>query len=126
MRKLIVILLISIFALLTACSSSKSAGNYKVYDRKAYACYYADEFNGRKTANGERFSNKKLTAAHKKLPFGTKVKVTNPENNKSVIVTINDRGPFSGGFDIDLTKAAYQKIAGKSKGKLQVILEVQK
>ncbi len=126
MRKLITILLISLFALLAACSSSKSAGNYKVYDRKAYACFYADKFNGKKTANGERFSNKKLTAAHKKLPFGTKVKVTNPENNKSVIVTINDRGPFSGGFDIDLTKTAYQKIAGKSKGKLQVILEVQK
>ena len=126
MAKHKLILFLCSFLVLAACSSTKSSAGYKVYDRKAYACFYADKFNGKKTANGERFSNKKLTAAHKKLPFGTKVKVTNPENNKSVIVTINDRGPFSGGFDIDLTKTAYKKIAGKSKGKLKVILEIEK
>lgn len=126
MRKLIVILLVSVIAALAACSSSKSAGGYEVYDRKAYASYYADKFNGRKTASGERFSNNKLTAAHRKLPFGTKVRVTNPANKKSVIVTINDRGPFSGGFDIDLSKKAYRQIAGKTTGKLVVIIEVKK
>lgn len=126
MRKLLPIFLVAISLLFVACGSSHSAGNYKVYDQKAYACYYADKFNGKKTANGEKFSNSKYTAAHRKLPFGTKVKVTNPENNKSVVVTINDRGPFSGGFDIDLTRKAYNDIVGNSKGKLKVILEVQK
>ena len=59
-----------------------------------------------KTANGDKFNSNKLTAAHKTLPFGTKVKVTNIKNNKSVIVTINDRGPFTKGRIIDLTKSA--------------------
>src|SRR6185436_733834 len=63
-------------------------------------------FNGRKTANGEIFSNQNLTAAHKTLPFGTFVKVTNLKNNRSVIVRINDRGPYVKGRIIDLTKAA--------------------
>lgn len=126
MRKLLPILLVAFSLLFVACGSSRSAGNYKVYDKKAYACYYADKFNGKKTANGEKFSNSKYTAAHRKLPFGTKVKVTNPENNKSVVVTINDRGPFSGGFDIDLTRKAYNEIVGKSKDKLKVTLEIQK
>lgn len=126
MGKLKLLLFLSGFLFLASCSSTKSSAGYKVYDKKAYACYYADKYNGRKTANGEKFSNSKYTAAHRKLPFGTKVKVTNPENNKSVVVTINDRGPFSGGFDIDLTRKAYNEIVGKSKGKLKVILEIQK
>lgn len=127
MRKLLALIVISFSLLFTACSSSRSAGSYKAYDKKAYACYYANKYNGRKTANGERFSNSKLTAAHRKLPFGTKVKVTNPANNKSVVVVINDRGPFSGGFDIDLTKKAYDQIVTKGlKGKLKVILEIEK
>ena len=74
------------------------------------ASYYADKFNGRKTANGEIFSNSKLTAAHKTLPFGTKVKVTNVRNGKSVNVRINDRGPFVAGRMIDLSKEAAKKI----------------
>ncbi|MEO6641166.1 MAG: septal ring lytic transglycosylase RlpA family protein [Chitinophagaceae bacterium] len=74
------------------------------------ASFYADKFNGRKTANGERFSNHKKTAAHKTLPFGTKVKVTNIKNGKSVKVRINDRGPFVAGRSIDLSKKAARKI----------------
>ena len=74
------------------------------------ASYYADKFNGRKTANGEIFDENKLTAAHKTLPFGTIVKVTNLTNNKSVIVRVNDRGPFVAGRIIDLSKAAAKKI----------------
>ncbi len=74
------------------------------------ASYYADKFNGRKTANGEIFDQDKLTAAHKTLPFGTIVKVTNLTNNKTVIVRINDRGPFVGGRIIDLSFAAAKKI----------------
>lgn len=74
------------------------------------ASYYADKFNGRKTANGEIFQNSKLTAAHKTLPFGTRVKVTNLNNGKSVKVRINDRGPFVSGRMIDLSKSAASKI----------------
>lgn len=74
------------------------------------ASYYADKFDGRKTANGEIFQNSKLTAAHKTLPFGTRVKVTNLNNGKSVKVRINDRGPFVAGRMIDLSKSAANRI----------------
>jgi rare lipoprotein A len=70
------------------------------------ASYYADKFNGRRTASGETFHNGGYTAAHRSLPFGSKVRVTNPANGKSVVVRINDRGPFHGGRVIDLTKSA--------------------
>lgn len=117
--------LILLVIALSGCGSSK--GSFSTYDKKANACYYADKYNGRKTANGETFSNSKLTAAHKKLPFGTKVRVTNIANDKSVIVTINDRGPFSAGLDIDLTKKAFMEITdNKNHGRLKVILEIAK
>lgn len=68
------------------------------------------------TANGERMNPAKLTAAHKSLPFGTKLKVTNPKNGKTVVVRINDRGPFIKGRVLDLSKAAAQKIGIISRG----------
>lgn len=74
------------------------------------ASYYAYEFGGRKTASGEIFNPKALTAAHKTLPFGTKVKVTNTKNGKSVVVRINDRGPYAKERSIDLSYAAAQAI----------------
>ena len=80
------------------------------------ASYYANEFNGRRTASGEKFRNSKLTAAHKTLPFGTKVKVTNLRNGKSVKVIINDRGPFVAGRIIDLSKKAARKIGIDKEG----------
>jgi rare lipoprotein A len=80
------------------------------------ASYYAGKFNGRKTASGEKFRNAKLTAAHKTLPFGTKVKVTNLSNGKSVKVKINDRGPFVPGRIIDLSKRAARKIGIDKEG----------
>lgn len=76
------------------------------YAATGHASYYAAKFDGRKTANGEIFSNKKLTAAHRTLPFGTIVKVTNVKNNKSVVVRINDRGPYAKNRIIDLSHAA--------------------
>ncbi len=74
------------------------------------ASFYADKFNGRRTANGERFSNQAMTAAHRTLPFGTKIMVENPSNGRSVVVRINDRGPFIKGRVIDLSKAAAREI----------------
>ncbi len=70
------------------------------------ASYYADKFNGRRTASGETFSNRAMTAAHRSLPFGSKVRVMNPANGRSVVVRINDRGPFHGGRVIDLSRSA--------------------
>ena len=69
-----------------------------------------------KTASGERMNPAKLTAAHKTLPFGTKLRVTNPNNGKSVVVRINDRGPFIKGRVLDLSKAAAQHIGIISRG----------
>lgn len=83
------------------------------------ASFYGEEWNGRRTANGEIFNTYELTAAHKSLPFGTKVKVVNKTNGKSVVVRINDRGPFVKGRTIDLSKKAFQSIASINKGVLK-------
>lgn len=77
---------------------------------RGMASYYADKFNGRQTSSGDIFDNSKFTAAHLTLPFYTKVKVTNLKNGKSIVVVINDRGPFAGGRIIDLSKAAAEAI----------------
>lgn len=102
MRTIYLFLVVLTFFLLPACSPKIS--------QTGKASYYADKFNGRKTASGEKFGNSKLTAAHKTLPFGTKVKVTNLKNGKTVKVRINDRGPFVAGRIIDLSKKAARKI----------------
>lgn len=88
------------------------------------ASYYADRFNGQRTASGERFSNTELTAAHRTLPFGSRVRVTNPRNGESVVVRINDRGPFTGGRMIDLSRAAAQEVGIVRAGHGTVELEL--
>jgi rare lipoprotein A len=89
------------------------------------ASYYAEEFHGHTTSNGETFNKDDLTAAHQTLPFNTKVKVTNLENNKSVVVRINDRGPFKDNRIIDLSYEAAKQIGlllhGSGKVRLEVI-----
>jgi rare lipoprotein A len=97
----------------------------KALKTKAHASYYANKFNGRRTSSGIRFNNNKYTAAHRKLPFGTKLKVTNESNGKWVIVEVIDRGPFSKGREIDLTKRAFMEIASnKNSGVILVKLEI--
>ncbi|MCC9061607.1 septal ring lytic transglycosylase RlpA family protein [Flavobacterium piscisymbiosum] len=99
--------------------------NLKLYKEKAHASYYHDKFTGRKTASGKRFDNNKLTAAHKKLPFGTKLKITNVLNKKSTIVEVTDRGPFVKGREIDLSKKAFMDIASnKNSGAMNVKIEI--
>lgn len=88
------------------------------------ASFYADKFEGRTTASGEIFSQSKLTAAHKTLPFGTNVKVTNLANNKSVVVIVNDRGPFVPGRIIDLSLAAAKILGFIDTGVTDVTVEV--
>jgi rare lipoprotein A len=88
------------------------------------ASYYADDFHGKLTSNGETFDMRSLTAAHRTFPFGTKVRVTNLENNKSVVVRVNDRGPFKEGRIIDLSRAAAEEIDLIKIGTGRVRLEV--
>ena len=86
--------------------------------------YYGKKFNGRKTASGERFNSGALTMAHKTLPFGTMVKVTNLKTNKSVVVRVNDRGPSTPDRIGDLTTAAAGKIRMLRSGIADVKMEV--
>ena len=96
----------------------------KPYKKNAHASYYADKFTGRKTADGSRFDNNKYTAAHKKLPFGTRIKVTNEANGKFVIVKITDRGPFVKTRELDLSKRAFMDITrSKGSGAMKVTIE---
>lgn len=87
------------------------------------ASYYANQFHGRKTANGETFNMNELTAAHPSLPFGTWVRVTNLRNGRDVIVRINDRGPFVKGRVIDLSVQAAKAIGLLKSGTAQVRVE---
>ncbi|MFY7987511.1 MAG: septal ring lytic transglycosylase RlpA family protein [Flavobacterium sp.] len=97
----------------------------KLYKKNVEASHYSDKLNGRRTASGQIFSNKKYTAAHKTLKFGTKVKVTNLANNKSVIVTINDRGPHTRKREIDMAKRPFLDIShNKGRSPLRVSLEI--
>ena len=107
---------------------SASPGNPARSDfhQRGVASYYNSEFNGRLTASGERFSNNKLTAAHLTLPFNTLIRVTNTQNNRSVVVRINDRGPHKKNRILDLSYAAAQKLGMIASGTAEVSVEVVK
>ncbi len=94
------------------------------YTQTGLASYYADKFHGRRTSSGEIYNKHKLTAAHRELPFGTMVKVTNLRNNKSVVVKINDRGPWISTRIIDLSYAAAKEIDMIAAGEVPVKIEV--
>lgn len=102
----------------TAVHHRSTSGAYS-----GLASWYGGKFHGRKTANGERFNQNALTAAHKTLPFGTRVRVTNVNNGRSVVVRINDRGPYVRGRVIDLSRAAASRIgvSGVSRVRLTVV-----
>ena len=95
------------------------------YTETGKASYYSNKLAGRKMANGEKYNPKKLTAAHKTLPFGTRIKVTNLETKKSVKVKVTDRGPFTPGRIVDLSYSAADKLsiiqAGVAPVKLKVV-----
>lgn len=85
------------------------------------ASWYGPGFQGRKTASGERFNTHDLTAAHRSLPFGTRVKVTNQKTGRAVVVRINDRGPFHGGRVIDLSRASAAAIGMGGTARVQLV-----
>jgi rare lipoprotein A (peptidoglycan hydrolase) len=108
--------------MLSACAPYHAQKGTLHHRERGIASWYGPGFAGRKTANGERFNPGALTAAHKTLPFGTTVRVTNLENDKSVIVRINDRGPYAGGRIIDLSRAAGKKIGLLATGTAEVTI----
>ena len=95
-------------------------------DEEGVANFYSDKFEGKKTASGEVYDKNGLTAAHKKLPYGTKVKVTNVETGKSVVVTVNDRMAATNKAVIDVTRRAAEELGFVTAGQAKVKLEVQK
>lgn len=97
---------------------------FEVVTDETKASYYHDKFSGKKTASGEVFDNSKYTAAHKTLPFGTKIKVTNLKNKRSVVLTVTDRGPFTKGRTVDMSKRAFMDLTDNlGRGILDVKIE---
>lgn len=88
------------------------------------ASWYGPRFHGRKTANGEIFDQLAFTAAHKKIRFGTLLRLTNPNNEKSIVVRINDRGPFIKGRELDLSKAAASELGILERGVAKLNIEL--
>lgn len=111
---------------LTACSSSRRETQADLPCDKTYvvASWYGAEFNGRPTSSGEIFNMHAMTCAHKKYPFGTKLKVTNVSNQKSVHCIVNDRGPFVEGRDLDMSYAAAKEIGLTALGTGRVMMEI--
>ncbi len=101
-----------------------SVGSMRAQHYDGMASYYGPGFHGRKAANGSIFDMHSMTCAHKKYPFGTKLKVTNMKNGKSVIVTVTDRGPYSRGRVIDLSMGAAKEIDMMKNGVVPVSIEI--
>lgn len=108
----------------SAITQNEGPFNHVIESFTGTASFYADKFHGKKTANGETFNMHDLTAAHKSLPFGTIVKVTNLSNNKSVKLRINDRGPFVKDRIIDVSLAAAKQLDMLGTGTAEVRIDV--
>ena len=111
----------ALLSLLAGCASHDI--DPRGYDQTGTASYYGARHHGKRTASGEPFDQHGLTAAHRQLPFGTRVLVTNLSNNKSVVVRINDRGPHTRGRLIDLSRQAAEQLGMLRSGTAQVKLE---
>ncbi|MEE9101430.1 MULTISPECIES: septal ring lytic transglycosylase RlpA family protein [Pseudomonas] len=126
-RSLPTLFLLAGLALMGGCSSTSYDRDSDVsgrgYRAEGTASYYGKAHHGKRTASGERFNLNALTAAHRTLPFGTQVKVTNLDNGRSVVVRINDRGPFRRGRIIDLSRAAAEQLNMLRSGTAPVRLE---
>ena len=120
------LLLVLLSMVVVGCSSlqPRSPEEWIGYTDTGEASYYANKHQQRKTASGELYRHELKTAAHKELPFGSKVKVTNVNNGKSVVVRVNDRGPFVRGRIIDLSKSAFSSIGNTAAGIIDVKIEV--
>jgi rare lipoprotein A len=115
---------IHLIFLLLGSSAILTAQSEQVFVQKGVASFYADHFHGRKTANGEKYDKYALSAAHKTLAFNSLVRVTNEANQKSVVVRINDRGPFVKGRIIDISRKAAESIDLVRSGTAKVVIEL--
>lgn len=111
-------------AICVACCIGSSVATDVLAMETGFASYYSDRFQGRKTASGEEYDRNRLTAAHRTLPIGSQIEVTNLNNQSSVIVTINDRGPYSGKLSIDLSYAAAKEIGLLNAGVAPVAINI--
>ncbi|MCF4173053.1 septal ring lytic transglycosylase RlpA family protein [Vibrio sp. McD22-P3] len=129
-KKINFIFVVLMFSFLAGCSStasidsSKTRSYAKSHELVGQASWYGNKYHGRRTASGERYNMRAYTAAHKTLPFGTIVRVTNTANGKTVDVKINDRGPFVKGRIIDLSRKSFEQIGDISKGIAPVKIEI--
>lgn len=130
MKRLNLIFIAFILNLLAGCSSTlavdldQTNGYSKSHELIGKASWYSNKFHGKRTASGERYNKNAYTAAHKSLPFGTIVRVTNTANSKKVDVKINDRGPFVKGRVIDLSQKAFEQIGNIKEGVAPVKIEI--
>jgi len=131
MKRLNLIFIILTLIILTGCSSTPNKStNAKVsqssrnHELAGKASWYGKNYHGRRTASGEKYNMRAYTAAHKTLAFGTIVRVTNTQTNKSVDVKINDRGPFVKGRVIDLSPKAFDQIGNTNQGVIPVKIRI--
>jgi rare lipoprotein A len=109
-------------AVLASCATDAVMGPAAAadYDRTGKASWYGKRYHGRTTASGARFDMNAMTAAHRTLPFGTRVRVTNLANRRSVVLTINDRGPYAGRRIIDVSRRAAERLGFIQSGVIRV------
>ena len=105
--------------LVVSCGGRNSTNNASKF-KATTASYYANKFDGKKTASGEVYRHSKMTAANKSLAFGTRVEIVNVENDKSVIITVNDRGPLKPSREFDLSQGAFKKIGSLNQGIIKI------
>lgn len=124
LRPLRAFALLAGLALLAGCASSAyEQASARGYHAEGTASYYGRAHHGKRTASGERFDQNALTAAHRNLPFGTRLKVTNLDNGRSVVVRVNDRGPSSRSRIVDLSRGAAERLDMLRTGTAPVRLE---
>lgn len=114
-----IIFALLIIFLVLSCGARNDPGG-KTSFKTTTVSYYADKFDGKKTASGEVYRHYKMTGASKSLSFGTRVEIINSENNRSVIITINDRGPLKPSREFDISQGAFRKIANLNEGIVKV------
>lgn len=115
--------LISVGCLAMVAGLAQTPSNTQASERTGVCSYYARMHNGHVTAGGEKFDSNAMTAAHRSLPMGTKLKVTNLANGKSVVVTVNDRGPFVKGRSLSVTRRAAEELGFRKQGVAKVKFE---
>lgn len=123
MAAIIVVFLFGAF-ILSGCAALRTPGGDGAVYQRGQASYYATRFDGRRTASGERFDSRRLTAAHRSLPMGSRVRVTNRNNGRTVTVRVNDRGPHVRGRIIDLSRSAAKRLGMIRSGIAPVSLRV--